>query len=105
MDGVPCLKRNPVATDQYFNYNFEVQDAGTYLHHPHVNTSEQMGRGLSGAFIVEEEKPVEVDRRVVWALDDWRLQQDGAIAAFGGMHDATMPGATAMSSPSMADGR
>jgi FtsP/CotA-like multicopper oxidase with cupredoxin domain len=92
MDGVPFLTQKPVGIGQRFTYDFNIQDAGTYWYHPHVNTSEQVGRGLHGALIVEEQDPVQVDREVVWVLDDWRIQKDGAIAPFGGLHDAAHAG-------------
>lgn len=79
MDGVPDVTQAPVQPGETFLYDFEAPDAGTYWYHPHVNSSEQVGRGLHGALIVEERDPPEVDRDVIWVLDDWRLNRDGAI--------------------------
>ena len=63
-------------------------DAGTYWYHPHINSAVQLGRGLSGAFIVEERAPIAVDRDVVWMLSDWRLLPDAQIRDdFGNLHD------------------
>lgn len=45
-----------------------------------AHSAEQVGRGLMGAFIVEEPAPPAVDRDVVWVLGDWRLKQDASIA-------------------------
>ena len=88
MDGVPHLTQRPIAPGETFTYEFEVPDAGTYWYHPHVNSAEQVGRGLSGPFIVEEREPIAVDRDVVWMLSDWRLLPDGQISDdFGNMHD------------------
>jgi FtsP/CotA-like multicopper oxidase with cupredoxin domain len=88
MDGVPHLTQPPIAPGQTFSYEFDVPDAGTYWYHPHVNSAEQVGRGLSGPLIVEEHEPVPVDRDIVWMLSDWRLLPDAQIRAdFGNMHD------------------
>jgi FtsP/CotA-like multicopper oxidase with cupredoxin domain len=93
MDGVPFLTQPPIEAGRTFSYAFEAADAGTFWYHPHVNSAEQVGRGLSGALIVEEAKPPEVDRDVVWVLDDWRLRQDGKLAAFdNNLHDAAHGG-------------
>jgi FtsP/CotA-like multicopper oxidase with cupredoxin domain len=88
MDGVPHLTQRPIAPGETFTYEFDVPDAGTYGYHPHVNSAVQLGRGLSGAFIVEERNPIRVDRDVVWMLSDWRLLPDGQIRDdFGNLHD------------------
>lgn len=88
MDGVPHLTQLPIESGGTFTYEFDLPDAGTYWYHPHVNSATQVGRGLSGAFIVEERQPVAVDRDIVWVLDDWRLERDAQISDdFGNMHD------------------
>ena len=80
MDGVPDLTQRPIDKGENFLYDFELPDAGTYWYHPHVRTSEQQGRGLYGAFIIEEKNPPKVDRDITWVLDDWRLTNEAAIA-------------------------
>jgi FtsP/CotA-like multicopper oxidase with cupredoxin domain len=92
MDGVPYLSQPPIEPGQTFEYEFDLPDAGTYWYHPHINSSEQVGRGLYGALIVEEANPPKVDRELLWVLDDWRLEQDAGIAPFGNMHDASHNG-------------
>ncbi len=92
MDGVPFLSQPPIEPDESFTYEFDLLDAGTYWYHPHLNSSEQVGRGLYGALIIEEAAPPEVDRELVWVLDDWRLDRDAAIQPFGNMHDASHNG-------------
>jgi len=88
MDGVPHVTQAPIAPGGAFTYEFDVPDAGTYWYHPHANSAVQLGRGLSGAFIVEEREPIAVDRDVVWMLSDWRLLPDAQIRDdFGNMHD------------------
>ena len=93
MDGVPHVTQPPIGPGDSFLYDFVVPDAGTFWYHPHANSSGQLGRGLSGALIVEEPVPVAVDRDVVWVLGDWRLTQDGAISGdFANMMDASHAG-------------
>jgi len=93
MDGVPHLTQEPIAPGDSFLYEFDVPDAGTYWYHPHQRSFEQVGRGLAGALIVEERNPIEVDRDIVWLLDDWRLQSDASISEdFGNFHDVSHNG-------------
>jgi len=79
MDGVPGLTQDLVQPDGEFLYDFEAPDAGTYWYHPHNRTWEQMARGLSGALVVGELDPPEVDRDEVLLLDDWRLTRDATL--------------------------
>ena len=93
MDGVPGLTQDPIASGARFVYEFELPDAGTYWYHPHIGSPEQVGRGLYGAFIVEETEPPLVDRELVWIIDDWRLTEDAQISDdFGNWHDASHAG-------------
>ncbi len=86
MDGVPYLSQAPIEPGETFSYDFIAKDAGTYWYHPHVNSAEQVGRGLSGALIVEEPDPIKVDRDIVWVIDDWYLGEDAGIMEFGNFH-------------------
>ena len=93
MDGVPYLTQKPIPPKESFTYRFPLKDAGTHWYHPHVNSAEQVGRGLAGALIIDEEKPIAVDRDLVWVLDDWRIGKDGQLVPFGGnLHDAAHGG-------------
>jgi len=93
MDGVPYLTQPPVAPGEHFVYEFEPPDAGLFWYHPHLRSSEQLARGLYGALVVEERDPPRVDRELTWVIDDWRLQDDGAIVDnFGRRKDITNDG-------------
>ncbi|MFJ1311891.1 multicopper oxidase family protein [Agrobacterium sp. P15N1-A] len=93
MDGVPGLSQAPIKPAERFTYEFTPPDAGTFWYHPHANSLEQLGRGLAGVLIVEEQVPVPVDRDILWMLSDWRLNSDGQIAAgFGNHMEAAMSG-------------
>ncbi|MBI3434515.1 MAG: multicopper oxidase family protein [Proteobacteria bacterium] len=93
MDGVPFLTQKPIAPGASFVYDFACPDAGTFWYHPHQRSFAQVGRGLSGALIVEEAQPLAVDRDVTWVLGDWRLLNDASISDdFGNMMDVSHAG-------------
>jgi FtsP/CotA-like multicopper oxidase with cupredoxin domain len=94
MDGVPHLTQPPIAArGGRFVYDFVAPDAGTYWYHPHQRSHEQVGRGLYGAFIVEERNPIAVDRDETWVLDDWRLSSSASIREdFGDFMDVSHGG-------------
>jgi FtsP/CotA-like multicopper oxidase with cupredoxin domain len=93
MDGVPGLTQKPIQPGESFVYEFTPPDAGTFWYHPHVDTLQQLGRGLAGALIVEEPEPVAVDRDLLWLIEDWRLDDRGRIAGgFGNRMEAGMSG-------------
>jgi FtsP/CotA-like multicopper oxidase with cupredoxin domain len=93
MDGVPGLTQSPIRPGGDFTYAFTPPDAGTFWYHSHDHGLEQMGRGLVGAFIVDEPGPPEVDRELIWMVQDWRLTDDGKIVGgFGNSMEAAMAG-------------
>jgi FtsP/CotA-like multicopper oxidase with cupredoxin domain len=94
MDGVAHLTQPPIAANGgTFVYEFEAKDAGTYWYHPHSRSYEQVGRGLSGALVVEERAPIAVDRDLTWMLADWRLTPEAQHRTdFGSMFDVTHAG-------------
>jgi FtsP/CotA-like multicopper oxidase with cupredoxin domain len=54
MDGVPYITQDPILPGDFFTYEFEVVDpAGMYVYHSHFNSTEQVGKGLYGAFYVQ----------------------------------------------------
>ncbi|WP_137929566.1 multicopper oxidase family protein [Mesorhizobium comanense] len=76
MDGVPFLVQPYVYTGDHFDYAFTPPDAGTFWYHPHCNTLEQMGHGLTGVIVVENPGDQQFDAEVVLNLRDWRLGDD-----------------------------
>ncbi len=93
MDGVSGFTQAPIERGQIFDYRFTAPDAGTYWYHSHHRSWEQVGRGLYGALIVEEDTPVPVDEDLLFIADDWLLNEDGKIAGgFGDIHDAAHGG-------------
>jgi len=93
MDGVAGVTQAPIKPAESFSYEFTPPDAGTYWYHSHVNSHEQIGRGLYGPLIIEEQNPPEVDRELVWMIDDWRLLDDASIRNdFENGHDMSHAG-------------
>ncbi|HEX6361453.1 MAG TPA: multicopper oxidase family protein [Albitalea sp.] len=88
MDGVPQVTQDPFPPGQTFNYEFQVPDAGTFWYHPHQMSFEQVARGLYGTLIVDEDKPIQVDRELLWVLSDFKLQPGGKqVNDFGRLQD------------------
>jgi FtsP/CotA-like multicopper oxidase with cupredoxin domain len=93
MDGVPFVTQKAVPTGGEFQYRFACEDAGTYWYHPHANSAEQIGRGLYGPLIVREEKPLPVDRELIWLIADWRIGEDDKVSHnYSQMHDNSHAG-------------
>jgi FtsP/CotA-like multicopper oxidase with cupredoxin domain len=63
MDGNPMVS-GVVLPGGDFEYDFVLQDAGTFWYHPHVDVDEQVELGLHGQLLVEdpEDPPVSADR-------------------------------------------
>jgi FtsP/CotA-like multicopper oxidase with cupredoxin domain len=93
MDGVPYVTQPPIKPGQKFTYSYTAFDSGTYWYHPHQNSHEQVARGLYGPLIVEEEKPIVVDRDETWVLSDAKLGADGQpVEDFGRVTDLANEG-------------
>jgi FtsP/CotA-like multicopper oxidase with cupredoxin domain len=54
MDGVPYITQDPILPGGFFTYEFTIVDEpGFFVYHSHFNSTEQVGKGLYGALIVE----------------------------------------------------
>src|SRR5687767_8765607 len=83
MDGTQATQR-PVQLGETFTYRFTPPDAGTFWYHPHMNETEQLEKGLYGAFIVRgAEKPI-VDGEQILVFDDVDADKQGRLAKFSG---------------------
>ena len=76
MDGVGSITQPGIVPGESFLYEFSPPDAGLFWYHPHMNSEEQMSRGMFGLILVEEENPPPADREVIWSLYDWGLNSD-----------------------------
>ena len=89
MDGVPGMTQKAIAPGESFRYLLNPPDAGTYWYHSHHRSWEQMARGLAGVMIIEEKEPPAFDQDIVFAIDDWRLDNNLQLdeASFESLHD------------------
>jgi FtsP/CotA-like multicopper oxidase with cupredoxin domain len=89
MDGVPGMTQAPVGPGESFEYRLTPPDAGTYWYHSHQRSWAQLALGLAGVLIVEEGNPPPVDQDLVFAIDDWRLDDEMQVdrKSLGAMHD------------------
>jgi len=77
MDGVPHVTQDPIKPGESFTYEFTAGPSGSHMYHSHHNATDQVGRGLLGAFIVEPKDSAErYDRKygatqdIVWISND-----------------------------------
>jgi FtsP/CotA-like multicopper oxidase with cupredoxin domain len=57
MDGVPHVTQEPIQPGDSFTYEFVARTPGSHMYHSHHNATDQVGRGLLGAFIVQPKEP------------------------------------------------
>jgi FtsP/CotA-like multicopper oxidase with cupredoxin domain len=70
-DGIPFVTQLPITPGETYTYEFTARTAGSQMYHSHHNATDQVGRGLLGAFVVEpKDNPVKYDREYVWISND-----------------------------------
>jgi len=80
MDGVSGLTQEAVPKGGTFDYEVLAPDAGTFWYHAHNKSWNQVGRGLYGPLIVEEDEPAfDAAHDLTLVIDDWRLNRDGTL--------------------------
>ncbi|HCV40973.1 MAG TPA: copper oxidase, partial [Pseudomonas sp.] len=92
MDGVPYVSQLPVKPGEYFDYKFRVPDAGSFWYHPHVSSSEELGRGLVGPLIVEEREPTGFRHERTLSLKNWHVDEQGGWLPFSIPREAARNG-------------
>jgi FtsP/CotA-like multicopper oxidase with cupredoxin domain len=77
MDGVPHITQDPIQPGASFTYEFTARTTGSHMYHSHHNATDQVGRGLLGAFIVHPKDPAQrvarkygVSQDIVWISND-----------------------------------
>ena len=70
-DGVPFVTQKPIVPGETYTYEFTARNAGSLMYHSHHNATDQVGRGLLGAFLVApKDDPIKADREYVWISND-----------------------------------
>ncbi len=70
-DGVPFVTEKPIIPGEERAYEFTAVNAGSLMYHSHHNATDQVGRGLLGAFIVDPPEPqAPYDREYIWISND-----------------------------------
>jgi FtsP/CotA-like multicopper oxidase with cupredoxin domain len=70
-DGVPFVTQKPIVPGETYTYEFTAGNAGSLMYHSHHNATDQVGRGLLGAFIVDpKDEPDKADREYIWISND-----------------------------------
>ena len=70
-DGVPFVTQVPIVPGETYAYEFTARNAGSLMYHSHHNATDQVGRGLLGAFIVDPTNDaVAYDREYIWISND-----------------------------------
>ena len=90
MDGVPFVTQPPIRPGETFVYEFVARPFGSHMYHSHHNATDQVGRGLLGAFIVDprdRQLRYDVDQEYIWISND----QLGGFTINGKGFPATVP--------------
>jgi FtsP/CotA-like multicopper oxidase with cupredoxin domain len=82
MDGVPHITQDPIRPGESFTYEFTARTPGSHMYHSHHNATDQVGRGLLGAFIVEPKDPAQRYARLYGASQDIIWISNDALGGF-----------------------
>jgi FtsP/CotA-like multicopper oxidase with cupredoxin domain len=82
MDGVPHITQDPIQPGDAFSYEFTAKTTGSHMYHSHHNATDQVGRGLLGAFIVQPKDPAERYDKLYGATQDIVWISNDALGGF-----------------------
>ena len=93
MDGVPPFTQAPIEPGQRFTYEFPASHAGTFMYHSHLNSVEQIDRGLYAPLIIEPATPppARFDKELTMVISAWDTDD-----LLGGGMPGMEPGGAAM---------
>jgi FtsP/CotA-like multicopper oxidase with cupredoxin domain len=75
-DGVGYLTQEPIQPGESYTYEFTLRNWGSHMYHAHHNSTDQVNRGLLGAFIVDPADPAAYpayDREYILIMNDTSL--------------------------------
>ena len=79
MDGAE-VTQTPIEPGASFTYDFVLPRAGLFWYHPHVDSAEQLFRGLYGALLVEDATEPYFGHPLLLMLHDVSLEADGTLS-------------------------
>ena len=82
MDGVPHITQDPIPPGGSFTYEFVAKMTGSHMYHSHHNATDQVGRGLLGAFIVHPKDPAQRYDKLYGATQDIVWISNDALGGF-----------------------
>jgi FtsP/CotA-like multicopper oxidase with cupredoxin domain len=82
MDGVPHITQDPIQPGDSFTYEFTARTTGSHMYHSHHNATDQVGRGLLGAFIVQPKDPAKRYDKLYGATQDIVWISNDAVGGF-----------------------
>jgi manganese oxidase len=94
MDGVPFVTQPPIVPGETFTYEFVAKPIGSHMYHSHHNATDQVGRGLLGAFIVDPADEAERYDRKFGVTQEYVLIHNDSLGGFtinGRGFPATVP--------------
>jgi FtsP/CotA-like multicopper oxidase with cupredoxin domain len=94
MDGIPFVTQLPIIPGETFTYEFVARPSGSHMYHSHHNATDQVGRGLLGAFIVDPADPAERYENKYGVTQEYVFIHNDSLGGFtinGHGFPATMP--------------
>ncbi len=82
MDGVPHVTQDPIQPGGSFTYEFVARTPGSHMYHSHHNATDQVGRGLLGAFIVQPKDPADRYEQLYGATQDIIWVSNDSLGGF-----------------------
>ncbi len=82
MDGVPHVTQDPIQPGDSFTYEFVARTPGSHMYHSHHNATDQVGRGLLGAFIVQPLDPADRYEQLYGATQDIIWVSNDSLGGF-----------------------
>lgn len=75
MDGVGGLNQPTIKPGETFAYEFDLNQSGTHMYHPHADEMVQLAVGMMGMFIIhpKDGEPQKIDRDYVLMLHNWAI--------------------------------
>jgi manganese oxidase len=81
-DGVPFVTQKPIAPGETFTYEFTATPHGSMMYHSHHNATDQVGRGLLAAFIVDPKDPAETYAKKFGVTQEYTWISNDTVGGF-----------------------